>query len=65
MKSNDYKKIINIYNENFIFKNDTNAPKLEDNFKSIKALFENYACADFAYASHKATIWLFFCYLVI
>jgi hypothetical protein len=57
---NNYQEIIDIYNENFIFKNDINAPKLENNFESIKKLFENYACADFAFACHKETGWKVF-----
>lgn len=57
---NNYKEIVNIYKNNFVFKNDSNAPRLEYDFESIKQLFENYACFDFAFACHKATGWKVF-----
>ena len=51
------KGIVELYNNNFLFKNDTNALKLENDFNSIIKLFTQYACADFAFAVNVLTGW--------
>jgi hypothetical protein len=57
---NNFESIVDMYNNNEIFKNDTGALKLENNEESIKDLFKKYACADFAYSCHLLTNWEMF-----
>ena len=49
--------IIELYNNNFLFKNDDNALTLNNSFESIIQLFTQYACADFALAINALTGW--------
>lgn len=57
---NKIESVLEIYNNNIVFKGDTNKPALKNNFKSIINLFSMYACSDFAYATHINTGWKVF-----
>lgn len=54
---NKIEEILEIYNNNCIFKDDPNKPVLKRDFQSIKNLFSMYACSDFAYATNLNTGW--------
>lgn len=49
--------VISLYKKNEIFKNDPNAPRLDNNLDALTDLFANYACVDFAHAVNKLTGW--------
>jgi len=51
------KNIVAIYNRNSIFKFDMNSPALTNDLNCMRELFSNYACADFAYATHLTNNW--------
>lgn len=58
MKTDEAIKILlDCYNENEIFRNDPNRPNISTEYSSIKNLFENYACVDFAYVVNKLKGW--------
>lgn len=50
-------KLVDLYKSNEVFQSDPNSPELAINFKSMKNLFSNYACVDFAYAVNKLKGW--------
>lgn len=50
-------QLVRSYNANEVFNSDTNSPKLEISISSIKALFSQYACVDFAYVVNALKGW--------